>query len=174
VQLYFQSWIWWQILNQKPDLLFAFNSKHSPISRSFGDTDSLTDKQYRPLLYTGWPKKLHISICLTLNWYRFAKSRLNFIIFGWEEDILNIACKLISTILCVWHYLVVCQHNSWANFISRQPRKSKILFLQGSVGTCNRCCGQYMHCFVGNLLRCKSADNYLQLSCWTLFLSCGK
>jgi len=37
-----------------------------------------------------------------------------------EEDILNIACKLISTILCNWHYLVVCQHNSWANLIWRQ------------------------------------------------------
>jgi len=22
------------------------------------------------------------------------------------------------------------------------------------------CCGQYMHCFVGNLFRCKSAKNY--------------
>jgi len=37
-----------------------------------------------------------------------------------NEDIFNIACKLISTILCDWHYLVVCQHNSWANFILRK------------------------------------------------------
>jgi len=97
-----------------------------------------------------------------LNWYSFVKSPPNFIIFGWdwEEDILNIACKLISTILCDWHYLVVCQHNSWASFILRQHRKRTILFLQGSVETRNRCCGQYMHCFVGNQFRCKSAKNY--------------
>jgi len=86
--------------------------------------------------------------------------KVNFVIFGWEEDILNIACKLISTILCDWHCLVVCQRNSWANFILRQHRKRTILFPQGSVGTRNRCCGQYMHCFVGNLFRCKSAKNY--------------
>jgi len=79
-----------------------------------------------------------------------------FTIFCWEEDILNIVCKLISTILCDWHYVVICQHNSWANFILRQLRKWTILFLQGSVGTRNRYCGQYMHCFVGNLFRCKS------------------
>jgi len=69
-----------------------------------------------------------------LNWYSFVKSQPNFLIFGWEDDILNIACKLISTILCDWHYLVVCQHNSWANFILRQHRKGTVLFLQGSVG----------------------------------------
>jgi len=28
---------------------------------------------------TGWPKKLHISICLMLNWYSFVKSQPNFI-----------------------------------------------------------------------------------------------
>jgi len=39
-------------------------------------------------------------------------------------------------------------------------RKQTILSLQGSVGTHNRCCGQYMHCLVGNLFRCKSAKNY--------------
>jgi len=110
--------------------------------------------------YTGQPKKLYISICSMLNWYSFVKSQPNFKIFGWEEDILNIACKLISTILCDWHYLVVCQHNSWANFILRQHRKRTILFLQGSVETHNRCCRQYMHVFVGNLFRCKSAKNY--------------
>jgi len=85
-------------------------------------------------LYTGWPKKLQIFTCLMLNWYSFVKSQPNFIIFGWEEDIiLNIACKLISTIWCNWHYLVVCQHNSWANFILRQHRKRTTLFLQNSV-----------------------------------------
>jgi len=73
---------------------------------------------------------------------------------------LNIACKLISTILCDWHCLVVCQHNSWAYFIFRQHRKRTILFLQRSVETRSRCCRQYMHCFVGNLFRCKSAKNY--------------
>jgi len=31
---------------------------------------------------TGWPRKLHISICLMLNWYSFVKSQTNFIIFG--------------------------------------------------------------------------------------------
>jgi len=72
-----------------------------------------------------------------------------------EEDILNIACKLSCTVLCNWHYLVVCQHNSRANFILRQHRKRKILFLQSRVGTRNRCCGQYMHCFVGNISRCR-------------------
>jgi len=117
-----------------------------------------------PLAYvmnTGWPpRKLHIFICLMLNWYSFVKSQPNFTIFGWEDDILNIACKLIRTILCDWHCLVVCQHNSWANSILRQYRKRTILFLQGSVETRNRCCGQYMHRFVGNLFRCKSAKNY--------------
>jgi len=39
-------------------------------------------------------------------------------------------------------------------------RKRAVLFLQSSVGTRNRCCGQYMHCFIGNLFRCKSAKNY--------------
>jgi len=29
-----------------------------------------------------------------------------------------------------------------------------------SVGTRNRCCEQYMHCFVENIFRCKSAKNY--------------
>jgi len=62
-------------------------------------------------------QKLHISICLMLNWYDFVKYQPNFITFDWEEDILNIACKLISTILYDWHYLVACQHNSWGNFI---------------------------------------------------------
>jgi len=100
------------------------------------------------------------NICLMLNWYSVVKSQPNFIIFGRGEDILNIACKLISTILCDWHCLVACQHNSWANFILRQHRKRTILFLQGSVETRNRCCGQYMHCFVWNLFRCKSAKNY--------------
>jgi len=103
--------------------------------------------------YAGWPRNCTFFICLMLNWP-------NFITFGWEEDILNTVCKLISTILCDWHCLVVCQHNSWANFILRQRRKRTILFLQGSVGTRNRCCGQYMLCFVGNLFRCKSAKNY--------------
>jgi len=42
----------------------------------------------------------------------------------------------------------------------RQHRKQTILFLQGSVKTRKGCCGQYMHCFVGNLFRCKSAKNY--------------
>jgi len=75
-----------------------------------------------------------------LNWCNFVKSQPNYIFFlGWGEDILNIACKLISTILRNWHYLVVWQHNSWANFILRQHRKRTILFLQGSVGTRNRC-----------------------------------
>jgi len=41
-----------------------------------------------------------------------------------EDDILNIACKVISTILCDWHYFVVCQHNSWANFTLRQISSS--------------------------------------------------
>jgi len=95
----------------------------------------------------GGPKQLHISVCVTLNWYSFVKSQRNFIIVDWE-DILNIACKLISTVLCDWHYLVVCQHNSWANFILRQHRKRTILFLQGSVETCNRCCGQKCICIV--------------------------
>jgi len=108
----------------------------------------------------GGPKNRHISICLMLNWYSFVKSQHNLIIFGWEEDILNIACKLVSTILCDWHYLVVCQHNSRANFILRQHRKRTILFLQSTVETRNRCCGQYMHCFVENLFRCKSAKKY--------------
>jgi len=85
-----------------------------------------------------------------LNWYSFVKYQPNCITFGWEENIMNIAYKLISTILCDWHYLVACQHNSWRNFILRQHRKRTILFLQGSVETRNRCCGQYMHCFVGN------------------------
>jgi len=31
--------------------------------------------------FTGWPQKLHISICLMLNWYSFMKSQPNFIIF---------------------------------------------------------------------------------------------
>jgi len=106
------------------------------------------------------PKKLNISICLMLNWYGFVKSQPNFIIFVWEEDILNVACKLISTILCDWHYLVVCQHNSRTNFILKQHRKRTILFLQDSVETRNRCCEQYMYCFVENLFRCKSAKNY--------------
>jgi len=95
--------------------------------------------------YTGWPKKLHISTCLMLNWYSFVKYQPNFIIVGWEKDILNIACQLISTVLCDWHYLVVCQHNSWANFILRQHRKQTILFLQCSVWRHNMCCGQCMH-----------------------------
>jgi len=67
---------------------------------------------------------------------------------------------LISTISCDCHYLIVCQHNSWTNFILKQHRKRTILFLQGSVETRNRCCGQYMHGFIGNLFRCKSAKNY--------------
>jgi len=41
----------------------------------------------------------------------------------------------MSTILWDRHNLVVCQHNSWANFIFRQHRKRTILFLQGSVET---------------------------------------
>jgi len=114
------------------------------------------------MILSGCPPKLHTSICLMLNWYSLVKSQPNFIIFGWGEDILNIACKLISTILCDWHYLVVCQHNSWANFILRQHRKREILFLQGSVETRNRCCGQCMHCFVENLFRCKSAKKIIQ------------
>jgi len=100
------------------------------------------------------------------NWYNFVKSQPNFIIFGLEEDILN---KLMSTVFCDWHYFVVCQRNSRANFIWRQHRKRTILFLQGSVGTRNGCCGQYMHCFVGNLFRCKSAKNYkIRLRCHNL------
>jgi len=31
---------------------------------------------------TGWPKNMHISICLMLNWYSFVKFQPNFIIFG--------------------------------------------------------------------------------------------
>jgi len=109
-------------------------------------------------VHTGWLKKLHVSICLMLNWYSFVKSQPNFIIIGWDEDILNIACKLISTFLFDWHDLVVCQHNSWANCIFRQHRKRTILFLQGSVEMRNRCYRQYMHCFVGNQFR--SAKKY--------------
>jgi len=56
--------------------------------------------------------------------------------------------------------LVVCRNNSSANFILRQHRKRRILFLQGSIETRKRCCGQYMHCFVGNLFSCKFAKNY--------------
>jgi len=80
------------------------------------------------LYSTWWPQNLHISICLMLNWYSFAKYQPNFIIFEWQEDILNVSCKLIGTILCDWHYLVACQHNSWANFFLRQHRKQTILF----------------------------------------------
>jgi len=50
----------------------------------------------------------------------------------------------------VWLTLFSClptYANSWASFILRQHRK-RTLFLQGSVETRNRCCGQYMHCFV--------------------------
>jgi len=118
----------------------------------------------------GGPKN-HIFICLMLNWYSFVKSLPNFIIFGWE-DILNIACKLISTVLCDWHYLVVCQHNSWANFMLRQHRKRTILFLQSSVGTRNRCCGQYMHCFVGNLYSGVSLPKIIKLG-WDFTKLCN-
>jgi len=39
----------------------------------------------------------------------------------------------------------------------KRCRKRTVLFLQCSVETRNRCCGQYMHSFVGNLFRCTSA-----------------
>jgi len=49
-----------------------------------------------------------------------------------EDDTLNIACKLTSTILCDWHYLVVCQHNSRANFILRQMCSLRVTRLHGA------------------------------------------
>jgi len=47
-----------------------------------------------------------------------------------------------------------------SKFHFETAHKTDNIILQGSVKTRNRCCGQYMHCFVGNLFRWKSAKNY--------------
>jgi len=52
-----------------------------------------------PVRLQGGPKKLHISICLMLNWYSFVKSQPNFIIFGilTPEYIPNKTMHVLST-----------------------------------------------------------------------------
>jgi len=47
-----------------------------------------------------------------------------------------------------------------SKFHLETAQKTDNIILQGSVETRNRCYGQYKHCFVGNLFRCKSAKNY--------------
>jgi len=71
------------------------------------------------------------SVCGDADWSVSSKN---------EENIPNIACKLISTILCDWHCLVVCQHNSWANFILRQHRKRTIVVYVHAIGAVDSIC----------------------------------
>jgi len=70
------------------------------------------------------------------------------------------SCAVLATKLfkcfasCALECLIIVLHSP----VQGGPKNCT--FLQGSVETGNRCCGQYMHCFVGNLFRCKSAKNY--------------
>jgi len=93
------------------------------------------------LLYSVYrvAQNVHISICLMLNGYSFVKSQPSFIFFGWEEDILNIACKLVNTILCDWRYLVVCQHNSWDSTENGQYYFYKVVWKR-AISTVNSIC----------------------------------
>jgi len=83
--------------------------------------------------YTGWPKKLHISICLMFNWYSFVKSQPNFCNFWqtytWIGSQQNNACTVHSTYCVFLHYLVkimlsvfgaVSRWNLLMNYVGKQ------------------------------------------------------
>jgi len=63
--------------------------------------------------YTGWPKKLHISICLMLNWYSFMETQPNMIIFLADLHLNRFPTK--QCIHCPQHLLRVftlpCRNN---------------------------------------------------------------